>query len=60
MFTTIGCVLTAILIHLVLPYPRGFLIAATMSMALQISAPCLSRQQRRMLVDAGAPLANES
>ena len=53
---TAGCVLTAILIHFVLPYPRGFLIAATSAMAIQISSPWLSMEQRQKLVDAGAPL----
>ena len=54
--TTVGCVLTAILIHFVLPYPRGFLIAAIIAMAVQISAPWLSAEQRKKLVDGGAPL----
>ncbi len=54
---TVGCVLTAVLMHLVLPYPRGFLIAATMAMAIQISAPWLSRRKRERLVDEGAPLS---
>lgn len=56
MLTTVGCVVTAILIHFVMPYPRGFLIAATIAMAVQISAPWLSGDQRRKLVDVGAPL----
>ena len=59
MLMTVGCVLTAILIYFVMPYPRGFLIAATMSMAIQISAPWLNRQQRQQLVHSGAPLTNE-
>ena len=54
--STAGCVLAAILIHFVLPYPRGFLIAATIAMAVQISSPWLSLEQRQKLVDAGAPL----
>ena len=53
---TAGCVLAAILIHFVLPYPRGFLIAATIAMSVQISSPWLSVEQRQRLVDAGAPL----
>lgn len=53
---TAGCVLTAIVIHFVLPYPRGFLIAAIIAMAVQISAPWLSAEQRKKLVDGGAPL----
>jgi len=56
MLTTVGCVMAAILIHLVLPYPRGFLVAATMTMTIQISAPWLSREQQRKLVEVGAPL----
>lgn len=56
--STAGCVLAAILLHFVLPYPRGFLIAATIAMAVQISAPWLSYEQRRQLVDAGAPLVS--
>jgi hypothetical protein len=56
MLATVGCVVTAILIHFLMPYPRGFLIAATIAMAVQISAPWLSPEQRRKLVDVGAPL----
>ena len=56
MLTSIGCVATAILIHFVLPYPRGFLIAAIIAMSVQISAPWLNTTQRRKLVDGGAPL----
>lgn len=56
MLTTVGCVSAAVLIHFVLPYPRGFLIAATMAMAVQIAAPWLNTVQRRKLVDVGAPL----
>lgn len=56
MMTTVGCVLTAILIHFVLPYPRGFLIATTIAMATQIAAPWLTSEQRRKLVENGAPL----
>lgn len=56
MLTTVSFVLAAIIAHFVLPYPRGFMIAATIAMAVQISAPWLSTVQRRKLVDAGAPL----
>ena len=56
LISTLGCVFAAILIHRLLPYPRGFLIAAIMSMAIQISAPWLNRDQQRILVDLGAPL----
>ena len=56
MLTSVGVVASAIVIHFVLPYPRGFLIAATIAMAVQISAPWLSTAQRQKLVDAGAPL----
>ena len=56
MLSTLGCVFTGILVHCVLPYPRGFLIATVMAMAVQISAPCLSREQQKKLVDLGAPL----
>ena len=56
MLTTVGCVVTAIVVHFVLPYPRGFLIGAMIAMAVQISAPWLGVEQRRKLVDAGAPL----
>ena len=59
MLTTVGCVVAAILIHFVVPYPRGFLIAATMAMAVQIAAPWLNPEQRQRLVDAGAPLTRE-
>lgn len=56
MLTTVGCVLTAILVHFVVPYPRGFLIGAMIAMAVQISAPWLGSEHRRKLVNAGAPL----
>ena len=56
MLTTVSCVVTAILVHFVLPYPRGFLVGAIIAMAVQIAAPWLGGQQRRKLVDAGAPL----
>lgn len=56
MLHTLGCVFTAILLHCVFPYPRGFLIAAIMAMATQIAAPWLSREQQKKLVDVGAPL----
>ena len=56
MLSTLGCVFTAILVHCVLPYPRGFLIVAIMAMAIQIAAPCLTREQQRKLVELGAPL----
>jgi hypothetical protein len=56
MLSTLGCVFTAILIHCIFPYPRGFLIAAIMAMAIQISAPWLSREQQKKLVEVGAPL----
>jgi hypothetical protein len=58
MLTSVGVVASAIVIHFVLPYPRGFLIAATIAMAVQISAPWLSTSQRQKLVDAGAPLVS--
>lgn len=56
MLGTLSCVFTAILIHCVLPYPRGFLIAAIMAMAIQIAAPWLNREQQKKLVEIGAPL----
>ena len=56
MLASVGFVATAIVIHFVLPYPRGFLIVATIAMASQISAPWLSTAQRQKLVDVGAPL----
>jgi hypothetical protein len=55
MVATVGCVLTAVLMHLVLPYPPGFLIAATMAMAVQIAAPWLDRQDREALVAQSVP-----
>jgi hypothetical protein len=58
MLATIGCVLSAVLMHWVLPYPRGFLIAATMSMAIQISAPWISHREREKLHKAGVPLSH--
>ena len=54
--STIIAVMTAIIMHRFLPYPQGFLIAAVMSMAIQVSAPWLTHDQRRKLAEGGAPL----
>jgi hypothetical protein len=55
MLTTVGCVVAAVLMHWVLPHPRGFLVAATMSIAVQISAPWISHRDRERWQQAGAP-----
>jgi hypothetical protein len=58
MLSTVGSVLSATLMHWVLPYPRGSLIAATMSMAIQISAPWMNHRQREAQQRAGIPLTH--
>lgn len=46
-FATFVCVFWAIILFAFLPFPRGFLVAATMSIAVQLSGPWLSREQRK-------------
>ena len=56
MLTTVGCVSAAILLHFVLPYPRGFLIAATMAMAVQIAAPLVKCSATSETRRCGGPI----
>jgi hypothetical protein len=56
--STAGCVLTAVLMYLVMPYPRGFLIAATMAMATQISAPWINPRDREQMIASGVPVSH--
>ena len=45
------CVLWALVLHLFWPLPRGFMIAATISIAVQLSAPWMNNKQRGQLRD---------
>ena len=49
-WATITCVVWSIVLHMMLPLPRGFMIAATMSIAIQMSSPWLD--QRRYQTEA--------
>ena len=46
LWATTACVLWALLLHLFWPLPRGFMVAATISIAVQLSAPWLDYRQR--------------
>ena len=48
-FSTVVTVLLAILLHAALPIPRGFMVAATIAVAVQLSAPWVSNRQRKKL-----------
>ncbi len=48
-FSTIVTVLIAMLLHAALPIPRGFMVAATIAVAVQLSAPWVSNRQRKQL-----------
>ena len=41
------CVLWAIALHTLLPCPRGFMFAAATSIAVQMAAPCMGREDRQ-------------
>ena len=49
---TFLCVMWAIVLFAFLPFPRGFLVAATMSIAVQLSAPRMSDGKRKGLRQA--------
>ena len=44
-----ACVLWALVLHLFLPFPRGFMIAAIVSVALQLSAPWIEVADRNRM-----------
>jgi hypothetical protein len=48
-FPTIVTVLFAVLLHAALPIPRGFMVAATIAIAVQLSSPWVNNRQRKKL-----------
>ncbi len=48
-WATLLCVLWSIVVFAFLPFPRGFMIAATVSIAVQLSAPWMTQAERKTL-----------
>jgi len=46
---TAACIMWALVLHMFLPFPRGFMIAAIISVALQLSAPWLDLASRNQI-----------
>jgi serine/threonine protein kinase len=51
-WATLLCVLWAIVLFAFLPFPRGFMVAATVSIAVQLSAPWMTQAERKALRQA--------
>jgi len=49
LWATMACVLWALVLHLFWPLPRGFMIAATITIAVQLSAPWMGFRQRNKI-----------
>jgi hypothetical protein len=52
LFTTVGTVLMAIIWYCLLPIPRGFMVAATTSVAVQLAAPWVAPRKRQEFKDS--------
>ena len=54
LWRTAACVLGALVVQVFIPFPSGFLIAVTMAVAIQIAAPFVDREERKLICESNS------